>query len=40
MEPRIQYMQAADGVSIALWMLGEGVPLVCMRHSISHIQNQ
>ena len=28
MEPRIQYAQTADGVSIAYWTLGEGAPLV------------
>ena len=26
MEPRIQYATTADGVSIAFWTLGEGVP--------------
>jgi len=26
MEPRIQYAQTADGVSIAFWTLGEGMP--------------
>jgi len=30
MEPRIQYAQTADGVSIAFWTLGEGMPLVQM----------
>jgi class 3 adenylate cyclase len=30
MEPRIQYAQTADGVSIAFWTLGEGTPLVQM----------
>ncbi len=30
MEPRIQYGQTADGVSIAFWTLGEGMPLVGM----------
>ena len=30
MEPRIQYAPTADGVSIAFWTLGEGVPLVYM----------
>jgi len=30
MEPRIQYAQTADGVSIAFWTLGEGVPFVYM----------
>ncbi len=28
MEPRIQYARTADGVSIAFWTLGEGMPLV------------
>jgi class 3 adenylate cyclase len=28
MEPRIQYAQTTDGVSIAFWTLGEGMPLV------------
>ncbi|HLA19052.1 MAG TPA: adenylate/guanylate cyclase domain-containing protein [Dehalococcoidia bacterium] len=30
MEPRIQYAQTEDGVSIAYWTLGEGMPLVEM----------
>ncbi|GAG17771.1 unnamed protein product, partial [marine sediment metagenome] len=30
MEPRIQYATTADGVSIAFWTLGEGMPLVQM----------
>ena len=30
MEPRIQYAKTADGVSIAFWTLGEGMPLVHM----------
>jgi class 3 adenylate cyclase len=30
MEPRIQYAQTTDGVSIAFWTLGEGMPLVFM----------
>ncbi len=30
MEPRIRYAPAADGVSIAFWTLGEGMPLVYM----------
>jgi pimeloyl-ACP methyl ester carboxylesterase/DNA-binding CsgD family transcriptional regulator len=30
MEPRIRYASTADGVSIAFWTLGEGVPLVYM----------
>jgi class 3 adenylate cyclase len=30
MEPRIQYAQTADAVSIAFWTLGEGMPLVQM----------
>jgi class 3 adenylate cyclase len=28
MEPRIQYAKTADGVSIAFWTLGEGMPFV------------
>ena len=28
MEPRIQYAKTSDGVSIAFWTAGEGVPLV------------
>jgi len=39
MEPRIQYAQTADGVSIAFWTLGEGMPLVHMASTgVSHIQ--
>jgi class 3 adenylate cyclase len=38
MEPRIQYAQTADGVSIAYWTLGEGTPLVHMPLMFSHIQ--
>src|SRR3972149_8758475 len=39
MEPRIQYAQAADGVSIAFYTLGEGRPLVHMPNiPWSHIQ--
>ena len=39
MEPRIQYAQTADGVSIAFWTLGEGTPLVQMPSiPVSHIQ--
>src|SRR3972149_5670329 len=30
MEPRIQYAKTTDGVSIAFWTLGEGMPLVHM----------
>ena len=30
MEPRIQYAKTTDGVSIAFWTLGEGVPFVQM----------
>ncbi|MEE8346281.1 MAG: alpha/beta hydrolase, partial [Dehalococcoidia bacterium] len=28
MEPRIQYAQTKDGVSIAFWTMGEGMPFV------------
>ena len=38
MEPRIQYARTADGVSIAFWTLGEGMPLVHMTLGPSHIQ--
>jgi len=40
MEPRIQYAKTADGVSIAFWTLGEGMPLVIMPPSVlaSHVQ--
>jgi class 3 adenylate cyclase len=38
MEPRIQYAKTADGVSIAYWTLGEGIPLVHMTLGPSHIQ--
>ncbi|GAG19040.1 unnamed protein product, partial [marine sediment metagenome] len=38
-EPRIQYAQTKDGVSIAFYTLGEGMPLVYMpMHPWSHIQ--
>jgi len=39
MEPRIQYAKTADGVSIAFWTLGEGMPVVQMPSPPwSHIQ--
>ena len=38
MEPRIQYAQAKDGVSIAFWTLGEGEPFIYMPAQFSHIQ--
>ena len=39
MEPRIQYAQTEDGVSIAFWTLGEGMPVVLAWTSpFSHIQ--
>jgi class 3 adenylate cyclase len=38
MEPRIQYAKTSDGVSIAFWTLGEGVPLVHLPLDFSHIQ--
>ncbi len=39
MEPRIQYAKTADGVSIAFWTLGEGVPFVEMPNlPFSHLQ--
>jgi len=39
MEPRIQYAKTADGVSIAFWTLGQGMPLVSLPElPLSHIQ--
>ncbi|MEX1253921.1 MAG: adenylate/guanylate cyclase domain-containing protein [Dehalococcoidia bacterium] len=39
MEPRTQYAQTADGVSIAFWMVGDGPPLVYISNVIwSHAQ--
>jgi class 3 adenylate cyclase/pimeloyl-ACP methyl ester carboxylesterase len=39
MEPRIQYAQTKDGVSIAFWTLGEGMPFVVLTPlAMSHIQ--
>jgi class 3 adenylate cyclase len=39
MEPRIQYAKTGDGVSIAFWTLGEGVPVVRMQPTpYSHAQ--
>ena len=35
MEPRIQYAQTKDGVSIAYWTLGEGIPVIQMPPGIS-----
>jgi len=39
MEPRIQYARATDGVSIAFWTIGKGMPLLHMpAPPASHIQ--
>jgi class 3 adenylate cyclase len=38
MEPRIQYAQTADGVSIAFWTLGEGPAFVHMPAPFTHVQ--
>ena len=39
MEPRIQYVQTKDGVSIAFWTMGKGMPLVYMPDiPFSHMQ--
>ncbi len=39
MEPRIQYAKTSDGVNIAYYTLGEGIPLVYMPWgALSHIQ--
>ncbi|GAG06288.1 unnamed protein product, partial [marine sediment metagenome] len=41
MEPRIQYAKTKDGVSIAFWTLGEGMPLVVAPMiPWSHIQRE
>jgi class 3 adenylate cyclase len=37
-EPRIQYAKTTDGVSIAFWTMGEGMPLVHTPFTFSHIQ--
>jgi class 3 adenylate cyclase len=37
-EPRIQYAKTADGVSIAFWTLGGGLPLVCTPLIPSHAE--
>ncbi|MEE8550125.1 MAG: adenylate/guanylate cyclase domain-containing protein [Gemmatimonadota bacterium] len=38
MEPRIQYAKTKDGVSIAFYAVGEGMPFVHMPAQFSHIQ--
>jgi class 3 adenylate cyclase len=38
MEPRIQYAKTADGVSIAYWTMGEGIPFVQTPLLTSHIE--
>jgi len=38
MEPPIQYAQTNDGVSIAFWTLGEGMPLVHIAPVFPHLQ--
>ena len=38
MEPRIQYAKTSDGVSIAYWTLGEGMPLVYTPMLSSHCE--
>ena len=38
MEPRIQYAQTTDGVSIAFSTLGEGMPFVQMPRPFTHLQ--
>ncbi len=41
MEPRIQYAQTEDGVSIAFWTIGEGEPLIITPPGgISHCQRE
>jgi class 3 adenylate cyclase len=39
MEPQIQYARTADGVSIAFWTMGEGMPFVHLAPlPVSHVQ--
>jgi class 3 adenylate cyclase len=38
MEPRIQYAKTADGVNIAFWTLGKGMPYLVPDVPFSHIQ--
>ncbi len=38
MEPRIQYAQTTDGVSIAYWAIGKGMPVVHMPFPFPHVQ--
>ena len=38
MEPRIQYAQTKDGVSIAFSTMGDGMPVVQMPASFNHLQ--
>ncbi len=38
MEPRIQYAKTTDGVSIAFYTMGEGIPFVQMPAAFSHLQ--
>jgi pimeloyl-ACP methyl ester carboxylesterase len=41
MEPRIQYAQTKDGVSIAFWTMGEGIPIVySLGAPFSHMQQE
>jgi class 3 adenylate cyclase/pimeloyl-ACP methyl ester carboxylesterase len=41
MEPRIQYAKTSDGVSIAFWTLGEGMPFVLLPGGMySHVQQE
>src|SRR3970040_1617040 len=38
MEPHIQHAQTTDGVRLAFWTRGEGLPFVCMPAMFSHVQ--
>src|SRR2546428_5284015 len=41
MEPRIQYAKTSDGVDIAYWAMGAGIPLVHMpQGTASHVQQE
>jgi hypothetical protein len=37
MEPRVQYVKTADGVNIAYYEMGQGVPYVYMNIPFTHL---
>ena len=40
MEPRIQYAKTSDGVNIAYWTLGSGLPLVQVSGVLGHTHRE